>query len=148
MLTEPYIFFPGFIFMWILISFGLSRMGWIHIVRKYRSVSHNTGTKLGFVMSTINGIPYKNVQCIFYTEKNLFISNFVLFRTFHPPVLIPLENFQLTIENGFRGRKKYAILSEDPVYMEFRLDRSQGEEFEQFLISQNLIHQIKDRTNL
>ncbi len=99
-------------------------------------------------MSNINGIPYKNVQCIFYTEKNLYISNFVLFRTFHPPVLIPLENFQLTIESGFRGRKKYAILSEDPVDMEFRLDRSQGEEFEQFLISQNLIHQIKDRTTL
>jgi len=97
-------------------------------------------------VSNINGIPYKNVQCIFYTEKNLYISNFVLFRTFHPPVLIPLENFQFIIETGFRGRKKYVIQSEYPVDMEFRLDRSQGEEFERFLNQQNLNKLIKDRS--
>jgi len=62
-------------------------------------------------------------------------------------VLIPIRNFRLIIDKSFLGKKDYSLVSEDPVYMEFRLDRSQGEEFEQFLLEHNMRDLIHDKIN-
>ena len=139
MKIPPYLFFPMFVFMWIAVSFILSRLGWIHLVRKYGSNEEFKGKRIGALIGRVNGISYRNVAILYYNESELYFKAHLLLRLFHAPFKVPLKKFVFTVRKG----KYYYLELDDVSDLAFRLDRKQGLELTGFLKSNGLENLIR-----
>jgi len=88
-------FFPFlFIGMWVLISFVLSKKGWADLVTNYTINRSFEGRRVGIITASINSVNYKNSLVLQYNEEGIYLRPVVLFRLFHPPVLIPWKEIK------------------------------------------------------
>ena len=133
-----YLFAPLFVVMAIGIMFVLSRLGWIHLSRKYGTKEKFDGIRIGPLIGRINGIPYKNVAILYCNKTELYFNSSILFRLFHAPFKIPIERFRITVSKNLIGRKQYYLFFNDVSDIDMKLDRKQGERLIAFLEKNNL----------
>jgi len=79
-----------FIGMFILIAYIVSRTGWVRLVEKYKAVEGFQGERVGFLISaSVNSGNYNNMIILKYNYEGIYLKTGIIFRAFHPPVLIP-----------------------------------------------------------
>ena len=83
-------YFPFFfIGMWVLVEFIISKMGWSGLASKYKSDTEFIGNRIGIISASINFANYRNVLILKYNDEGIYLKPIILFRLFHPPILIP-----------------------------------------------------------
>lgn len=127
------VFVPLICLMIIVVMFIFSRLGWIHLSRKYGTSESFNGVKLGSLIGKINGLSYKNVVNLQYNQSCFYIYASIPFRLFHPPFKIPITRFKLQLSKNIFGKKSYYLVLEDVADFEMRLSPKQGVEMLQFL---------------
>lgn len=106
-----------FIGVWILASFILSRIGWHKFAIHYKSNIKFNGKNIGPCSGFVNDIKFNNALNIIYNREGIYLSVFIPFRLFHPPLFIPwsevtliedslsflIKETKLVIGNPYRG---------------------------------------------
>ena len=99
---NPAGFLTFFVFIWLLAVFLLSALGgWRKLQKAYRKNGDFGGRILSFQSANIGNVNYGNCIKIGMDERELFLGVFIIFRLFHPDLLIPLT------EVSGREIKKY-----------------------------------------
>jgi len=75
--------------MWIFVLFIISRSGWGRLAERYKTDEAFTGTRIGIISAGINRANYNNSLILKYNEDGIYLKTMLIFRLFHPPLLIP-----------------------------------------------------------
>ncbi len=93
----PIIFPLYFAFLWVTITFLISRMGWNRLrefVVRPETIAHPpTGRSFGMNGARIGMANYNNCLTVIVAANGLYMRPIVLFKLFHPPLLIPWSAF-------------------------------------------------------
>jgi hypothetical protein len=89
----PLIFPLYLVSVWILVSFVISLIGgWYQLQRNFRLREKFDGTQWTFQSGKMRSIAgYRNCLVVGANPRGLFLGTLVLFRAFHPNLLIPWE---------------------------------------------------------
>ncbi|MFL7812208.1 MAG: hypothetical protein ACK2TT_03040 [Anaerolineales bacterium] len=99
-----------FIALWCFILWLIALAGgWKKLSGHYRQLGDFQGQILRMQSARLNWSNYSNILRIGLSERGLYMSPMVLFRPFHPPLLIPWEEieaepFQQALWRGYRLR--------------------------------------------
>lgn len=91
-LPFPLWFLPlFFVAIWIFVAFMLSRVGgWDRLAESYRSDQPFFGTRFNLQAAQLRaGTNYNGCLTFGANHEGLYLRPIVLFRAFHPPLLIP-----------------------------------------------------------
>jgi len=81
-----------FIGMWVAVTFILSKFGWANLAAHYKTDQEFIGKRVGIISAWINWVSYKNALVLKYNDEGIYIKPFLIFRLFHPPLLIPWKD--------------------------------------------------------
>lgn len=113
---------PAFIYLmpllfpvlWILVTFAISRMGWHALAERYQTRELFYGKKTGLLTASINWSNYKNSLLLQYNEAGMHLQPVVIFRLFHPPVLIPWSEIKKVTHTQFLFAKSTELIIGEP----------------------------------
>lgn len=115
MLWFAYVFPVFFLGMFVLISYFISKMGWIRLAEKYKAVEGFQGERVGFLVSaSVNSGNYSNAIILKYNYEGIYLKTAVMFRAFHPPVLIPWSEIKEVRDRKFFFTKMKELVIGDP----------------------------------
>ncbi|WP_395751044.1 hypothetical protein [Prosthecobacter sp.] len=78
-----------FIGMWLLITFIISRTGWVRFARAYPCPTRPPGTTYVSPYASFSGARYSSVVSGVATEGGLYLRAVLIFSAFHTPFLLP-----------------------------------------------------------
>jgi hypothetical protein len=94
LLSNPIYFGIYFVFIWLFVHYSLSKIsGWAAIAKRYRRQNVTHGKLYPFVGMDIGEAMQSGTLFVRVGNEGLDISVFLLFRLFHPPLLIPWNAF-------------------------------------------------------
>lgn len=113
---------PAFIYLmpllfpllWVLVTFAISRMGWHALAERYRTQEPFYGKKTGLLTASINWSNYKNSLVLQYNETGIHLQPVVVFRLFHPPILIPWSEIKQITQIQFLFTKSTELIIGEP----------------------------------
>lgn len=109
-------FFPVFfVFMWVSVSFIISRFGWKSFATSYPIKVRPAGYAYNSPFVRFGNIiaNYRNVVRVIFTDKGIYFYVFFMFRAFHSPFLVPWDRVKrIERKNGFFW-SRYRIDIED-----------------------------------
>jgi hypothetical protein len=124
-------FLPVFIGMFVLVTYLISKMGWVTLAEKFRTDLPFEGTKIGTISATINAGNYRNAIKLKYDYQGFYLKTVFFFRLFHPPVFIPwTEIKQVRNKKILFTQQKELVIGEPFVAM--------------ITISESVFNKIKD----
>jgi len=82
-------FAAAFFGMWLMVARRVARNGWTDLVSKHRAQSAPLGKKIGSVSGWFPRSSYSSTLTVWIAPDGLFIRPVLLFRAFHPTLLIP-----------------------------------------------------------
>ena len=98
--TNPQIFFLIFVCLWFAVSFVIAQLsGWAQLSRYYRSETQFEGEPWKFRSCQARWMThYNNCITVGANAQGLYVAIFLLFRSGHPPLLVPWHN--ITVRRG------------------------------------------------
>lgn len=78
--------------MWVYVAYRVAQGGWSDLVAKYRAARSPSGRRVGAVSGRFPRSSYSSTLAVWIADEGFFIRPSVLFRTFHPALLIPWSN--------------------------------------------------------
>jgi hypothetical protein len=67
-------------------------MGWRSLAEKYRTAEEFRGERVGLISASVNGGNYNKAIILKYNYEGIYLKTMLLFRAFHPPVMIPWKD--------------------------------------------------------
>ena len=106
-----------FVGMWLFISSMLARMGWVHFAAAYGCETRPIGTshKVPFACFGGHGARYNGVVRAVVTESGLYLYNFILFRAFHHPFVLPWSSIERAEPYSLLWSRGYTLYIQDSV---------------------------------
>lgn len=87
----PSLFYLGVPVVWVLMSRQLARGGWSKLSRKYTARMSPHGTRFGWLSGHVGKTDFSSTLTIWIAEEGLYLRPGLLFRLFHPALLIPWD---------------------------------------------------------
>lgn len=108
--------FPAFACLWIFITFVLSQSAWAKLAKHFKFDGPFEGTRIGVTISArINEVSYSNVLIMKCNAQGLYLYTVVMFKLFHPPILIPYSAIVRVTEKKFLFSRSHVLTIGNPV---------------------------------
>lgn len=118
------LFFPFFICFFTFIIFFISKAGWSDLAAKYQSETPFRGRRIGTISAGINLARYNNALVLFVSDKGMYIKSVLLFRPFHPAILIPWKEVMEVKEKKILFTNYFELFIGNPKVATISLKRS------------------------
>ena len=82
--------------MFVLVSFIISRIGWVKLANNYKYEEDFIGDRVGIISASINGANYNNCLILKTNESGFYLKPMLIFRAFHAPIFIPWSEIKDT----------------------------------------------------
>jgi hypothetical protein len=77
-------------FMYVVVAYMISNMGWSTLAARFRTDTPPPEGARRMQWGSFGGFgSYNNVLTVGYSDAGLYLGVLILFRAFHPPLLIP-----------------------------------------------------------
>ena len=125
----------GFLLVWIGVSFLISLLGgWWSLSQYYPLQAYTTRKKWSFQSAAMRWLTgYGNCLHVSVTDRGLLLSVLFLFRTGHPPLLIPWEDISVEKYHSrfMKGvRLNFSKVPNVPLYLREKLAQEINREIE------------------
>ena len=125
-------YFPFlFVGSWVFVGYIISKLGWSKLASKYKFTQLFVGTRVGTISMYINFINHKNTLILAYNDEGLYIKPIILFRLFHPPILIPWKEIMEVRDKGILFFTMKQFIIGDPVVAKLRFYNSTFKKIEE-----------------
>jgi len=119
--TFSYLFPFFFAGLFVVVIYVLSKKGWADLVSSYRRDHTFVGKRIGIISAGINGLSYSNCLLLKYNEEGIYIRPILIFRLFHPPVMIPWTETTATRDKKILGTPLKELVIGDPAVVIMQL---------------------------
>jgi hypothetical protein len=102
--------------LWMVLSFGVSRMGWSSFSRRHRARTRPRGRAYRAKASWFRGFlsNYGSLTSVIFTESGVYVFPLFLIRPFHPPFLVPWSGVSRVEKKfGFFGQQYRMDIRDD-----------------------------------
>jgi hypothetical protein len=94
-----FVFFVVFPAIWVGVAHQLAAKGWNSLLAGYRAPRPPQGKKIGGASASIGIARYNGVLSLWLADEGLYLQPMLLFRAFHPPLLVPWPHIIAIEEN-------------------------------------------------
>src|SRR5258706_3807006 len=109
-----YLFPVFFIGAWIGISYAISKMGWDRLIERFKTNDAFHGKRIGIISASVNGANYNNSLILKYNYDGIYLRPILIFRLFHPPILIPWSEIKYVRDKKIFFFKLKELVIGDP----------------------------------
>ena len=114
----------------VFITYTISKFGWSSLASKYKFTQPFVGTRVGTICMYVNLISYRNALILEYNNEGLYIKPIILFRLFHPPILIPWTEIMGVRDKGVLFFTMKQLIIGDPIVAKLKFYNSIFKKFE------------------
>lgn len=106
-----------FVGMWLFVSFMLASHGWVRFATAYRCDTRPVGSSFSVPYASFGalGPRYNGVVRAVVTQSGLYLYNFILFRAFHHPFILPWSSIERVERYSFLWSGGYDLHIRDGV---------------------------------
>lgn len=126
-----FVFFVAFPAIWVGVCHQLAAKGWNHLLAGYRAARPPLGKKIGGASASIGPARYNGVIHLWLSDEGLYLRPMLLFRAFHPPLLVPWAHI-VAVDHSKAGKATSVRFAFDDLDMDLLIAGHRRADFAPF----------------